>query len=245
MSIVKSENFPNRQFTERVINSKENFTAPETNVDRYYSRHFERLFNNRKNANIFSMVVFLIFLLFAFTVLFLNIIPFNLVYTDAEVALSSVGAGIILAIIPQIFFKKKIPSTLTPKEERGLQLYLRENNKNFTIQKYVVDGVISKFDIVSGQRFIFVKFDSDIEGIKDKEQKIPVGSDPRIDDSFVGYPVRQRTVVLNYPKIGNVIASDKIIVSKKLPEAEKLGVQDIDILIRRDKSGKHYEVRVN
>ena len=242
---MKSENFPNRQFTERVINSKENFTAPATNEDRYYSRRFARLFDNRKNANIFSVVGFLIFLLSAGAVLFLNIIPFNLAYTNAEIALSLIGTGIILGIIPQIFFKKKIPSTLTPKEERGLQLYLRENNKNFTIQKYVVDGVISRFDVISGQRYLFVKFDSDIEGIKDKEQKIPVGDNPQIDDSFVGYPVRQRTVVLNYPKIGNVIASDKIIVSKKLPEAEKLGVQDIDILIRRDKSGKHYEVRVN
>lgn len=242
---MKSENFPNRQFTERVINSKENFTAPATNEDRYYSRRFERLFDNRKNANIFSVVGFLTFLLSAGAVLFLNIIPFNLAYTNAEIALSLIGTGIILGIIPQIFFKKKIPSTLSPKEERGLQLYLRENNKNFTIQKYVVDGVISRFDVISGQRYLFVKFDSDIEGIKDKEQKIPVGDNPRIDDSFVGYPVRQRTVVLNYPKIGNVIASDKIIVSKKLPEAEKLGVQDIDILIRRDKSGKHYEVRVN
>lgn len=242
---MKSENFPNRQFTERVINENENFTAPATNEDRYYSRRFERLFDNRKNANIFSVVGFLIFLLSAGAVLFLNIIPFNLSYTNAEIALSLIGTGIILGIIPQIFFKKKIPSTLTPKEERGLQLYLREHNKNFTIQKYVVDGVISRFDVISGQRFLFVKFDSDIEGIKDKEQKIPVGDNPQIDDSFVGYPVRQRTVVLNYPKIGNVIASDKIIVSKRLPEAEKLGVQDIDILIRRDKSGKHYEVRVN
>ena len=79
------------------------------------------------------------------------------------------------------------------------------------------------------------------ENLKDKEIEIPIGN-VKIPEDILAAPVRQRIVYIDYPKIGSVLANDKIIISRKLYEKDKLPLKDIDVLIKLDKSGKKLQI---
>ena len=64
----------------------------------------------------------------------------------------------------------------------------------------------------------------------------------KIPEDILAAPVRQRIIYIDYPKIGSVLANDKIIISRKLYEKDKLPLKDIDVLIKLDKSGKNYNI---
>ena len=245
--VLKSEKLTNGLEKRKVINSKSDFSLPETSENRRYARKFKNLFDKRKLFDKLSFVFVLI-----------GVLPSYFIYTSKEPVLKFIGVQssesiannsnvsillitvTVLGVILLQLSKPKIPSELTPEEELGLQLYLKRNNQEFEIQKVIVDG-----EVVNGENSsIFVKYFSDDPNIKGKEIEIPVG-DLEVSEKILHYPVRQRMVFIDYPKIGSILASDKIIISKKLYTQEKLALKDIDVLIKRDKSGKHYNIFVN
>ena len=120
---------------------------------------------------------------------------------------------------------------------------MRNNNTDFTIRKIFIDGEVTRIK-VGEETSIFVKYFSENKDLKDKEIEIQLGA-VKLPEAIVAAPVRQRIVYIDYPKIGSVLANDKIIISRKLYEKEKLPLKDIDVLIKRDKSGKNYNIFVN
>ena len=226
--VLKSEKLTNGLEKRKVINSKSDFSLPETSENRKYARKFKNLFDKRKLFDRLSFVFVLI-----------GVLPSYFIYTSKEPVLKFIGVQssesiannsnisillITVAILGTILLqlsKPKLPSEFTPEEELGLQLYLKRNNQEFEIQKVIVDA-----------------------NIKGKEIEIPVGN-LEVSEKILNYPVRQRMVFIDYPKIGSILASDKIIISKKLYTQEKLALKDIDVLIKRDKSGKNYNIFVN
>ena len=248
--VLKSEKLTNGLENRKVINNKSDFSLPETSENRRYARKFKNLFDKRKLFDRLSLFFVLI-----------GVLPSYFIYTSKEPVLKFIGVQssesiannsnvsillitvTVLGVILLQLSKPKIPSELTPEEELGLQLYLKRNNQEFEIQKVIVDGEVVR--IKNGENSsIFVKYFSDDPNIKGKEIEIPVG-DLEVSEKILHYPVRQRMVFIDYPKIGSILASDKIIISKKLYTQEKLALKDIDVLIKRDKSGKHYNIFVN
>lgn len=248
--VLKSEKLTNGLEKRKVINSKSDFSLPETNENRKYARKFKNLFDKRKLFDRLSLVFVLI-----------GVLPSYFIYTSKEQVLKFIGVQssesiannsnvsillitvTVLGVILLQLSKPKIPSELTPEEELGLQLYLKRNNQEFEIHKVIVDGEVVR--VKNGESSsIFVKYFSDDPNIKDKEIEIPIGN-LEASDKIIHCPVRQRMVFIDYPKIGSILASDKIIISKKLHTQEKLALKDIDVLIKRDKSGKHYNIFVN
>ena len=244
---MKSEKLTNGLEERRIINKSTDFSLPETSEDRKYARKFKLLFNKRKLFNQLSLIIILIGILPSYfiyiskepVVKLIGLEYKSSIVNNTNISILFVTISILVAILLQLF-KPKLSSELTPEEERGLQLYLRKNNKEFEIQKIIVDGEVVR--IKNGENSsIFVKYFSDDPNIKDKEIEIPIG-ELNAPEYIINYPVRQRMVFITYPKIGSVLASDKIIIAKKLHEKDKLSLKDIDILIKRDKNGKHYNI---
>lgn len=247
---MKSEKLTNEKEVVRIINQSENFSLPETNEDRKQARYFKKLFNKRKNIGVWTFIIAIggmILSYFAYiqkepVLGFLEEKYTNSFAGNANLSIILITLT-VLAIVTLQLSKPKLPTELSPEQERGLQLYLRNNNTDFTIRKIVIDGEVTRIK-VGEETSIFVKYFSENKDLKDKEIEIQLGA-VKLPEAIVAAPVRQRIVYIDYPKIGSVLANDKIIISRKLYEKEKLPLKDIDVLIKRDKSGKNYNMFVN
>lgn len=247
---MKSEKLTNEKEVVRIINQSENFSLPETNEDRKQARYFKKLFNKRKNIGVCSFIIAIggmILSYFAYiqkepVLSFLEEKYTNSFAGNANLSIILITLT-VLAVVTLQLSKPKLPTELSPEQERGLQLYLRNNNTDFTIRKIFIDGEVTR--IKTGENSsIFVKYFSEEKELKDKEIEIPIGS-MHVPENILAAPVRQRIIYIDYPKIGSVLANYKIIISRKLYEKDKLPLKDIDVLIKRDKSGKHYNIFVN
>ena len=147
--VLKSEKLTNGLEKRKVINSKSDFSLPETSQNRKYARKFKNLFDKRKLFDRLSLVFVLI-----------GVLPSYFIYTSKEQVLKFIGVQssesiannsnvsillitvTVLGVILLQLSKPKIPSELTPEEELGLQLYLKRNNQEFEIHKVIVDGEV-------------------------------------------------------------------------------------------------------
>ena len=244
---MKSEKLTNEKEVVRIINKSENFSLPETNEDRKQARYFKKLFNKRKNIGVWSFIIAIGGMILAYiqkepVLSFLEEKYTNSFAGNANLSIILITLT-VLAVVTLQLSKPKLPTELSPEQERGLQLYLRNNDTDFTIRKVVIDGEVTRIK-VGEETSIFVKYFSENKDLKDKEIEIQLGA-VKLPEAIVAAPVRQRIVYIDYPKIGSVLANDKIIISRKLYEKEKLPLKDIDVLIKRDKSGKNYNMFVN
>lgn len=251
------------------IHSNSNYKTNLNFEDRKNIMKFEKLFKTNKKVKLFSNILVMVGLVAILFGLFVDYKPFQLfvlglvnsprgylIFPGAKDSfplipfLSSLTGIVTVRLTLKLFFEKKLPTSLTASEEKALQVYLLRNEKDFEIEKVNNFGEVFSYREVGGQKEVTFKFDNKEEITLPVARKTDTYFDS-VTEEIVGISVLRRTVITHYPKIGTIVASDKIIVPKKKNEFEsksskRLNPDQIKMLVRVDKStGTHYEVRVN
>lgn len=251
------------------IHSNSNYKTDLNFEDRKNIQKFEKLFKTNKRVKLFSNILVMVGLVAILFGLFVEYKPVQLfilglvnsprgylIFPSATDTfpliplLSSLTGIVTVRLTLKLFFEKKLPTSLTASEEKALQVYLLRNEKDFEIEKVNNFGEVFSYREVGGQKEVTFKFDNDEEITLPVARKTDTYFDS-VTEEIVGASVLRRTVLTHYPKIGTIIASDKIIVPKKKDvfeskSSKRLNPDEIKMLVRVDKStGTHYEVRVN
>ena len=251
------------------IHSNSNYKTNLNFEDRKNIMKFEKLFKTNKKVKLFSNIFVLVGLVVILFGLFVDYKPFQLfilglvnsprgylIFPGAKDSfplipfLSSLTGIVTVRLTLKLFFEKKLPTSLTASEEKALQVYLLRNEKEFEIEKVNNFGEVFSYREVGGQKEVTFKFDNQEEITLPVARKTDTYFDS-VSEEIVGTSVLRRTVLTHYPKIGILVASDKIIVPKQKDvfvskTSKRLNPDEIKMLVRVDKStGTHYEVRVN
>jgi hypothetical protein len=251
------------------IHSNSNYKTDLNFEDRKNIQKFEKLFKTNKRVKLFSNIFFAIALFAILFGLFVEYKPVQLfilglvnsprgylIFPGAKDSfplipfLSSLTGIVTVRLTLKLFFEKKLPTSLTASEEKALQVYLLRNEKEFEIEKVNNFGEVFSYREVGGQKEVTFKFDNQEEITLPVARKTDTYFDS-VSEEIVGTSVLRRTVLTHYPKIGILVASDKIIVPKQKDvfvskTSKRLNPDEIKMLVRVDKStGTHYEVRVN
>jgi len=212
---------------------------------------FNELFNKRKSGKkratiigIFSLIsFFLSFSLFYF-VKVLRVTPINFLSRDFNITIMFVlvviGVFMIYLMIKELHEIPKIPSKLTLEEEEGLQHYLKANEKDFTIEKIRIDGQVKSYRESDGSVTLGFEWDNGIEDSLDFGTIIE-----NLDDTVVGLSATRRVVVVDYPNIGRVVGSDKLMIYEPGSDISVLNKKNLKMIVKKDRQYDGYSVQVN
>lgn len=229
----------NRSFNLRLKN--ESFQA--------YKR-FRDLFETRKKIKnrAIKTISFSVILLFLSGVLFylVKVNGFRIFNLSKDINITIMFAMMIIGLfgitlaLKEIVDRPKLPSELSAEEEEGLQHYLKINEEDFTITKLRVDGEVKSYREVDGSIILGFSWDNGIDDELDFGTIIE-----NLDDTIVGLHSTRRVVLIDYPKIGRFVASDKLLVYKPGADTSKLNKKNLKMVVKKDRNYDGYSVQVN
>ena len=146
----------------------------------------------------------------------------------------------IYLMIKKLHEIPKSPSELTLAEEEGLQHYLKANEKDFTIEKIRIDGQVKSYRESDGSVTLSFEWDNGIEDSLDFGTIIE-----NLDDTVVGLSATRRVVVIDYPNVGRVVGSDKLMIYEPGSDISVLNKKNLKMIVKKDRQYDGYSVQVN
>lgn len=208
----------------------------------FHSNNFDSLFKKIS----FNKILYRSFIITGFIMFFVSYIIFmkaniylfkmGTIGSSVVMALPFILLGIILFIV-----RPKLPNELSYEEELGLQHYLKQKRDDFFVEKTTGYGTVNYYREKDG--FVTLGFVWN-HGLED-ELQLPKEINS-IKDDVVGLEAKRRVVILDYPGIGKVVASDKLMLYEPGLDSNKLSRKDLKVLIKKIPTEKdNYSVIVN
>lgn len=208
----------------------------------FHSNNFDSLFKKIK----FNKILYRTFVVLGLIVFFLS----YFIFMKANIYLfkmGTIGSSIIMSLpffllgIISFLVRPKLPNELSYEEELGLQHYLKQKRSDFVVEKTTVCGTVNYYKEENGCVTLGFVWD---HGLEDQLQ-LPKGINS-IKDDVVGMESKRRVVILDYPGIGKVVASDKLMLYEAGLDSSKLNRKNLKVLIKKIPTEKdNYSVIVN